>query len=218
MTHFKCILFDCDGVLVDSETIASEVLLEMSRPYGLTIDLTETKRLFHGRQLKACFALIEERTGKPFPPEFEKEYRRVSFQRFNTELQPVEGVKDFLSQLTIPFAVASSGPVEKIRLNLTVTGLIHFFENKIFSSYQINSWKPEPGIFLHAVHELGYAVRDCIVVEDSVAGVRAGLSGGFNVFALATETNATELRNEGATVFFNYNELKTLLFSPSTQQ
>ena len=96
-------------------------------------------------------------------------------------------------------------------MNLTTTGLIQNFENRIFSSYEINSWKPDPEIFIHACNQMGFKKEECIVIEDSVAGVIAGVKGGFKVFALANENNAQDLRDEGATVFYNYEELETIL-------
>jgi HAD superfamily hydrolase (TIGR01509 family) len=123
----------------------------------------------------------------------------------------MEGVVGFIEKLKIPYCVASSGPVDKIRLNLEVAGLLDKFENRIFSSYQINSWKPEPGIFLHAAKEMGFDVKDCIVVEDSKAGVKAGKSGGFKVYGFTNGYNNEDLANEGAILFNSYEELENLL-------
>ena len=107
--------------------------------------------------------------------------------------------------------MASSGPVEKIRLNLEVAGLLDKFENKLFSSYQIKSWKPEPGIFLHAAKEMGFEVENCVVIEDSKAGVIAGKRGGFEVYGFANGYNNEDLEKEGAILFSSYEELKGLL-------
>ena len=123
----------------------------------------------------------------------------------------MEGIVSFIEKLTIPYCVASSGPVEKIRLNLEVAGLLNKFENKLFSSYQIGSWKPEPGIFLHAAKEMGFDVKDCIVVEDSVAGVRAGIDGGFKVYGFANGYNDNDLEKEGAILFRSYEELAAIV-------
>ncbi|HEX2936690.1 MAG TPA: HAD-IA family hydrolase [Bacteroidales bacterium] len=211
MGKLKCIIFDCDGVLVDSETIANHVLLTMAREHGLRMSLEEAINVFSGRELKDCFRQIEKSISKQLPDDFEKEFRKRTFEAFRNELKPVEGVKEFIDSLNVAYCVASSGPVEKIRLNLTITGLIDKFENKIFSSYQINSWKPDPGIFLYAAREMSFPVSECIVIEDSKAGVKAGVSGGFRVFGFACENNAKDLENEGATLFYNYKELPALL-------
>ena len=213
MKTVKCIIFDCDGILVDSETIANQVLLSMSASFGLKMTMTEATKKFNGRRLKRIFEIIEELTNKKLPDSFETEFRKQTFEAFKTDLKPVQGVQEFIEKLTIPYCVASSGPTEKIILNLTTTGLLHKFENKIFSSYEINSWKPDPEIFLHACKQMGFKKEECIVIEDSAAGVIAGVTGGFKVFALANENNAQDLISEGATVFYNYEELATVLQS-----
>lgn len=211
MKKLQCIIFDCDGVLVDSESIANHILLTMAAEHGFVMKLEEAIKVFSGRELKDCFRQIERRIQKQLPNNFEKEFRERSFEAFRCGLKPVVGVKEFIDSLDVAYCVASSGPVEKIRLNLTITGLIDKFENKIFSSHQINSWKPDPGIFLYAAREMGFSVNECIVIEDSKAGVIAAAKGGFQVFGFASENNAKDLENEGATLFYNYRELSELL-------
>lgn len=203
----KCIIFDCDGVLVDTEKIGNGVLLSMAAEYGFEMKLEDAYRDFNGRNLKECFVHIENAIAKKLPDNFESEYRERSFEAFKTQVKPMEGIVEFLNKLKIPYCVASSGPVDKIRLNLEVAGLLDRFENKIFSSYEINSWKPDPGIFLHAAKEMGFAVKDCIVIEDSKAGVMAGISGGFKVYGFANGYNNEDLEKEGAILFDSYEEL-----------
>lgn len=207
----KCIIFDCDGVLVDTEKIGNGIMLEMAAEYGFKMKLEEAYRDFNGRKLKECFGYIEEAIGKKLPDTFEADYRQKSFEAFKTQVKPMEGVLSFIGKLKIPYCVASSGPVDKIRLNLEVAGLLDKFENKIFSSYQINSWKPEPGIFLHAAKEMGFDVKDCIVIEDSKAGVIAGIHGGFKVYGFANGFNNEDLQKEGAELFHSYEELSFLV-------
>ena len=207
----KCIIFDCDGVLVDTEKIGNGVLLEMAAEHGFEMKIEDAYRNFNGRKLKDCFKYIEETIAKKLPETFETEFRQRSFSAFKTQVKPMEGIVSFIEKLTIPYCVASSGPVEKICLNLEVAGLLDKFENKIFSSYQIGSWKPEPGIFLHAAKEMGFDVKDCIVVEDSVAGVRAGIDGGFKVYGFANGYNDSDLEKEGAILFRSYEELAFIL-------
>lgn len=206
----KCVIFDCDGVLVDTEKIGNEILLSMAAEHGFEMKIEDAYRNFNGRNLKDCFRHIEEAIAKKLPESFENEYREKSFDAFRTQVQPMEGVVDFIDSLKIPYCVASSGPVDKIRLNLETAGLLDKFENRIFSSYQIKSWKPDPGIFLHAASEMGFNVEDCIVVEDSKAGVIAGKSGGFTVYGLANDNNKTDLIEEGAIVFENFEQLRQL--------
>ena len=207
----KCIIFDCDGVLVDTEKIGNGVLLEMASEHGFEMKIEDAYRNFNGRKLKDCFRYIEETIDKELPETFETEFRQRSFSAFKTQVKPMEGIVSFIEKLTIPYCVASSGPIEKIRLNLEVAGLLNKFENKLFSSYQIGSWKPEPGIFLHAAKEMGFDVKDCIVVEDSVAGVRAGIDGGFKVYGFANGYNDNDLEKEGAILFRSYEELAAIV-------
>jgi len=207
----KCIIFDCDGVLVDTEKIGNEILLSMAAEHGFEMKIEDAYSNFNGRNLKECFLHVENCIGKKLPDNFESEYRERSFEAFKTRVKPMEGVVDFIEKLKIPYCVASSGPVEKIRLNLETAGLLDKFENKIFSAYQINSWKPDPGIFLFAAKEMGFEVKDCIVVEDSKAGVMAGIRGGFKVYGFVNDNNFDDLKNEGAIVFSSYDELEELL-------
>lgn len=212
MNKPECIIFDCDGVLVDSEGINNRVLLEMASEYGVKMDLAEAVEEFSGIRIKEGIKVLQQRASRPFPADFEQLFRAKTYEIFKTEMKAVEGVASLLAGLTVPFCVASSGPVEKIKLNLTVTGLIHYFpDNRIFSGYDINSWKPDPGIFLYAAAEMGCAPAVCAVIEDSKAGIIAAVKGGFKAFGYAKPFNAAVLAGEGANVFYNMSELEGLL-------
>ena len=141
MKNIKCVIFDCDGVLVDSEIIANQILLSMAREFGLEMTLEDAIKNFNGRRLNDSFQHIEKLTNKKLPDNFENEFRKQTFETFKTDLKSVKGVKEFIDNLSVSYCVASSGPREKITLNLTTTGLIEKFEHKIFSSYEIDSWK-----------------------------------------------------------------------------
>jgi HAD superfamily hydrolase (TIGR01509 family) len=157
--------------------------------------------------------MLQQKANSPFPEDFEQAFRTRSYEVFKTEMRPVNGITAVLDNLTVPFCVASSGPVEKMKLNLSITGLLPYFEegNRIFSGYEINSWKPDPGIFLHAAKVMGFSPADCVVIEDSKAGVIAARRGGFKVYGYAKPFNGDELRKEGATVFYDMKELLSLL-------
>ena len=142
MSRYKCIIFDCDGVLVDSEPIGNQVLVEMANELGANIDLDYAYKHFKGHKMQACADKIDALIPEDLPSDFIPRYRERSFQSFRENLQPVEGVKDLIKALNIPYCVASSGPENKIRLNLELTGLLPFFEEKIFSCYAIQKWKP----------------------------------------------------------------------------
>lgn len=212
MNKPECIIFDCDGVLVDSEGINNRVLLEMAAEYGVKMDLKEAVEAFSGIRIREGIRILQQRASRPFPEDFEQTFRAKTYAIFKTEMKAVEGVASLLSRLTLPFCVASSGPVEKIKLNLTVTGLIQYFpDNRIFSGYDINSWKPDPGIFLYAASEMGFSPAVCAVIEDSKAGIIAAVKGGFSAYGYAKPFNAEVLSAEGANVFYHMSELAALL-------
>lgn len=206
------IIFDCDGVLVDTEPIMIKALLDLGEQYGAQMELDEAIKEFSGRQLLEVIKMLEEQSQVKFHENFELEFRELSYQRFKEGVEPVEGVEDLLKSLTIPFCVASSGPREKIILNLTLTGLIKYFpENHIFSSYDIGTWKPEPGIFLHALEQMNFKKSSTAIIEDSSSGVMAGISAGMQVYARQIGGNSSELEKLGAKVFNKMNELPSLL-------
>ena len=208
---YKCIIFDCDGVLVDSEGISIGILLEMANPLGAEIGQEYALRNYAGKSLKSVLADIESRLTEKLPQHFETRYRERTYEAFRSDLKPIEGIHKLLNQINIPYCVASSGPPEKIRLNLTTTGLIEKFENHIFSSYEINSWKPDPGIFEYAAGKMGFPPSECAVIEDSIAGIKAAVKGGFDVFGFVNPGNQAEMKNEGATTFLRMQELSDLL-------
>jgi len=208
---YKCIIFDCDGILVDSEEISNSILVQMANEIGAKIEMEYALENFAGKSLKSCLEYIEKRAKKPLAKNFEKEYRNRTFSAFKTDLKPIDGIHKLLDRIEISFCVASSGPVEKIRLNLTTTNLIEKFENRIFSSYEIGSWKPNPKIFEYASREMGFKPNECAVIEDSIAGITAGINGGFDVYGLANQKNKDDFKKAGANVFFGMDELYELL-------
>ena len=208
---YKCIIFDCDGVLVDSETITCKVIVEMAKSVGLDIDLGLAIKEFSGKSLHGIFAYIEERINIPLPEDFEPVYREKTYTAFKDEIQPIDGVHALLDRLTVPFCVASSGPIKKIKLNLTTTKLRDKFKDNIISSFEIGSWKPEPGIFLHAAEKMGFKPNECVVIEDSIYGVTAAKAGGFDVFAYVSDPNDTTFENLDVNVFHDMNLLDELL-------
>ncbi len=210
MKH-KCIIFDCDGVLVDSEEISNRMLIEMANSVGAKIEMEYALENFAGKSLKSIFDYIENLTREKLPNSFEKEYRERTFVAFKTSLKPIKGIHNLLNRISIPYCVASSGPKEKIILNLTTTKLIEKFRNNIFSSYEIGSWKPNPEIFEYAAKKMGYKPDECVVIEDSLAGIKAAKSGGFKVFGFANKSNKSIFEKEGAKTFFEMKVLEKLL-------
>lgn len=211
MRKYKCVIFDCDGVLVDSEPIANSVLVDMANNYGANIDLEYAMIHFKGGSMQGCVDKISELVKEPLPENFVDTYRKRSFEAFKKDVKPVEGVKNVLDNLDIPFCVASSGPVEKIRFNLELTGLLPYFEKKIFSCYTINKWKPNPAVFLWAADIMKFKPVDCLVIEDSLTGIKAAKNGGFDVFGYTAHDFNNELENLATKTFNNMNDLLQMI-------
>lgn len=205
----ELVIFDCDGVLVDSETLGNRVLVEFVAEFGLKLEIEEAILLFRGCKMADCVAVIEQKLGKKMPSDFVTQFRTRTAKAFEHELLSIEGIEAALDKIDLPICVASSGPIEKIELALRVTNLLPRFAGSIFSSYQIGSWKPEPDLFLFAAKTMGFEPQFCTVVEDSILGVRAGISAGMRVLWYTTQSEATLV--DGAIVFQSMNQLPLLL-------
>jgi HAD superfamily hydrolase (TIGR01509 family) len=211
MKQYKCVIFDCDGVLVDSEPVSIQVLVDIANEYGANIDLAYGMKHFKGSFFDACKRMISELTQKQLPDSLESEYRQRSFEAFKKDMKPVEGVKGVLENINRPFCVASSGPEDKIELNLGLTGLLPFFENKIFSCYKIQKWKPDPAVFLWAAETMGFKPEECVVIEDSISGVRAAKAGGFDVFGYVAHDYNNQLKDEATQTFDSMDKLLSMI-------
>ena len=211
MKQYKCIIFDCDGVLVDSEPVSIQVLVDIANEYGANIDLAYGMKHFKGSFFDACKRMISELAQKELPDSLESEYRERSFEAFKKDMKPVEGVKNVLENINRPFCVASSGPEDKIELNLGLTGLLPFFENKIFSCYKIQKWKPDPAVFLWAAETMGFKPEECVVIEDSISGVRAAKAGGFDVFGYVAHDYNNQLKDEATKTFDSMDKLLSMI-------
>lgn len=189
----KAVIFDCDGTLVDSETLSLAVLLQHVEQFGLQISHAEAMERFAGNELSVVFAEFEARLGRKLPDDFLDTFRSRQMGVLREQLQPVEGVHSLLDAMHLPFCVASNAPLSKVNLCLETVELIHHFESsRIFSAYQLQRWKPEPDLFLMAAESLNVAPRHCAVVEDSVFGIKAGLAAGMQVFGYDPHHKLTE--------------------------
>ena len=186
---FKLVIFDCDGVLVDSEGLGNAVFAAMLAEHGLRIPADETARRFRGMNVTKCLEILERETGISLPDAFETDLRQRMSVAFKAQLQRVDGALRLVESLKVPFCVASSGPLQKIEKNLQITSLYPYFHGKIFSGYEVGSWKPDPGLFLSAAEYFGAAPGDSIVIEDSFVGVSAGIAAGMTVLGLNTGEN-----------------------------
>lgn len=217
LVSFDLVIFDCDGVLVDSERLAVRTEARILRALGWPLSHEEIVVRFLGRSAAYMHAQIELHLGRSvdWDAEFETRYRDV----FRRELVAVDGIIDTLDRIEAPVCVASSGTQEKIRSSLALTGLLDRFEGRIFSAQDVAHGKPAPDLFLSAAATLGAAPSKCAVVEDSVSGVQAGLSAGMTTFGFATElTRADRFPKETHVVFEEIRELPGLLavHSPTT--
>lgn len=208
---YKCIIFDCDGVLVDSELISNTTMVNYANELGTNITVEFALREFVGKSLSDWMRFIEKEIGKPLPISFEEEFRKRSFDAFKKDLKAIDGIPELLEKIKIPFCVASSGPSNKIKLNLTTTGLIDKFEGNIFSCYDINKWKPEPDIFLYAAGQMGFKSSECLVIEDSPSGIQAAKKAGMDVIALAHQHSLGKIEKENVPIIYHISEIIELI-------
>jgi len=209
--EFKLIIFDCDGVLVDSVAIERDTLIIMATELGVLINNDRDITQFQGGSIKETVAFIETKLGHAVPDDFIPDFRQRSYAAYDRDLQLIPGVEQMLDEISLPYCVATSGPVEKIRRNLATTGLLSKFEGKIFSCYDIQRWKPNPDIFLYAAKGMGVEPERCLVVEDSALGIKAGLAAGMTVLGYPGTESVAALEMIGATVFQHMHELPALV-------
>lgn len=205
--RYQAILFDCDGTLVDSERIGNEVIIEQVAELGLQLTLEEALHQFAGRKMADTITLIEQMLGRAVPAPFLPELRRRMAVAFESRLQAMDGVHELLQSLTSTLCVVSNGPQDKMRVSLGVTGLLPYFDGRIYSGYDCDSWKPDPGLFLYAARCLGVDPERCAVVEDSLHGVIGGMAAGMTVFAYAPD-HSHRLAATGARIFHHMTELQ----------
>lgn len=175
----KCVIFDCDGTLVDSEYLCNLGLKIKLNDYGVETSATEMMKKFRGGELVKILRKLEEQYKIKLDSDFIPSYRALVDELFEEHLKPCEGVSDALADIQLPKCVASSGPIEKIYRALSITGLEKHFNEQIYSSYDVGSWKPDPGIFLHAAKAMGHFPYNCAVVEDSLIGISAAKAAGM---------------------------------------
>lgn len=208
------VIFDCDGVLVDSERLSHSVLKQMLAEFGTELTLQETLDHFMGTSTEKCLAVLEALIKQRPPPDFLATFRDRTYHEFRASLSPVLGADEVVAALKIPFCVASNGPREKMRFTLGHTGLLQYFEGRLFSAEDVARPKPAPDLFLHAAREMETDPANCIVVEDSPTGVAAAKSAGMRVFGYAAMGQKSKLRDAGADlVFHNMAELPRLMHS-----
>ena len=213
MERFDLVIFDCDGVLVDSERLAVRTEAAILSGLGWPLSEADIVERFVGRSAAHMQGAIEDHLGRSidWEAEFESRYREV----FERELVPVDGIIEALDRITVPVCVASSGSHDKMRFTLGRTGLLDRFDGRIFSVDDVAHGKPAPDVFVLAADRMGVPPDRCAVVEDSLSGVTAGLAAGMAVFAYAGGvTGVGKLSIGDAVVFDDMRELPALLGAP----
>jgi len=217
--NYELVIFDCDGVLVDSELITNRVFAQMLDEIGLPMTLEEVLDRFVGRSMPYCWEVIGGLLGHELPQKFIDDYRTRSAAALQNQLHMVPGVDAVIAGLGRPYCVASSGTHEKMQLTLGTTGLLQKFAGKLYSVTEVARSKPFPDVYLHAAQQMGFAPSACAVIEDSPTGVLAGVAAGMTVFGYCAVTPQQRLREAGAhQIFKHMRELPALLGSRHAHQ
>ena len=213
------VIFDCDGVLVDSEPLANTCFARALQREGLDWTVEETMRRLMGRSMKSCVEIVEGELGRALPDDFVDRLQADTMQAFrDAPLKTVPGVVEAIDAIEaagIATCVASSGSLDKMRVTLGITGLWSRFEGRIFSSSQVPRGKPFPDLFLHAAIEMNEQPFDCAVVEDSLPGVQAARAAGMRALAYvgATHSDAAALQAAGGRTFDQMSSLPMLAWA-----
>jgi HAD superfamily hydrolase (TIGR01509 family) len=182
MSDFDLVIFDCDGVLIDSELISARMLVAELTRLGLSIDLTYVERNFLGRSYPVVMETIRREFGLDLPPDFEARYRENLLAAFQKELKVVPQVHEVLRAMAVPFCVATSSSPRRAEMSLALVGLSELVAGRVFTSTLVARGKPAPDLFLFAAGKMGADPARTLVIEDSLTGIRAGLAAGMTVW------------------------------------
>ena len=205
MSNFELIIFDCDGVIVDSERIANEVFAKvLNEECGFSLSLDDMFQTFVGHSSSQCMAIIKEMLGEEPRPHLESRYKEEINHALATSVTAVSGIENAITNISIPYCVASSGSYEKMRTTLGKTKLLKYFDGKLHSTTDVDRGKPFPDIYLYAAKKMGVLdPSKCLVIEDSPLGVKGGVSAGMTVFGYSELMDRNRLINAGAHHTFN---------------
>lgn len=223
----ELVIFDCDGVLVDSELISARVLIEQLEREGIDVDFSYVQQHFLGRSFATVASGIRDRFDYDLPADFEGRYRDGLVRAFQSELRLVDGVEAVLDSLSVPACVATSSSEARARRTLELTGLASRFREKTFTATQVARGKPAPDLFLHAAKSMGVSPLHCLVIEDSLPGVKAALAAGMRVWRftgashMATDHHRGDRADETVTAFDKWSDFfdmaPQLKSQPTTQ-
>ncbi|EAQ2108565.1 6-phosphogluconate phosphatase [Salmonella enterica subsp. arizonae] len=211
MSQIEAVFFDCDGTLVDSEVICSRAYVAMFRQFGITLELTEVFRRFKGIKLYEIIDTISKEHGVALAKaELELVYRAEVARLFDSELEAIAGANTLLKSIKTPMCVVSNGPVSKMQHSLGKVGMLHHFPDLLFSGYDIQRWKPDPALMLHAANAMNVNVEQCILVDDSSAGAQSGIAAGMEVFYFCADPHNKPIVHPKVTTFTNLAQLQGL--------
>jgi len=211
------IIFDCDGVLVDSEPIAASVISSLLLKNGIDMDPEKCHAQFHGFTMESVVAWVREECKLRLGKKFLEQYNELLAIQMELELKPVQGITEILEILDNPTCVVSNGSLEKIRRSLKIANLEHFFCDQLFSSDHVKKGKPNPELFYYAAEKMGVEPSQTFVIEDSLIGVEGGMAAGMNVLAYVPGQNLDDqkyrekLESAGAKTFSKMADLPDML-------
>ena len=215
MRAARLVIFDCDGVLVDSEPISNAVLARLLAEEGLERTVAETRSAYQGKTLAQVLAAAQESLGRALPDGWLARYEHERTEAFRAGLRGVPGIRECVEQVRregMAVCVASQGSLAKTRLSLSLTGLSDLFEDSwLFSADSVPRGKPFPDLFLHAARTMGAEPAHSVVVEDTPSGVRAGVSAGMHVYGYAADSDRAALEDAGAEILLSPAELPARL-------
>lgn len=210
-SHIRCVIFDCEGTLVDSEKLCNQALVNIFVRFGVTLSLKDCLRHFQGGKMADILADTCERVGLTISidilyPLYRQECKRL----FEQGLHPVQGVPELLKTLTAndyEMCIASNAPVSKIEHTLRLTGLLPYFDGKLFSAFEANSWKPEPDLLHFAAMNMGVSLKQCAFVDDTVKGVQAGINAEIRTFHFLTTPESKRVDHPNVTTLTDMPQL-----------
>lgn len=210
------VIFDCDGVLVDTEHVANQLLSRLVTEAGAPLSYEQCRKRFLGKSMPTVQAEVEELAGRSLSEDWHLMVRDESIKLFAKGIEAVPHVKGQIERLReggVPYCVASSGQMEKMHATLGSSGLLHLVEDVLFNADMVARGKPAPDLFLHAADEMGHAPETCVVIEDSRPGVEAGVAAGMQVLGYAGDplTDGAALEAAGAIVFEDMRQLPKIL-------
>jgi HAD superfamily hydrolase (TIGR01509 family) len=214
---YDLVIFDCDGVLVESEALACQIYVQLFAEYGFHLDYTETLHKFYGVTLTNRLKVSAQELGWTPPDEFVPLFNQRLLELSESELHTIPHIHELIESLNVPMCVASNGSRDEIEFRLKVANLTERFGDAIFSGTEVPHPKPAPDVYLAAARAFQTPPERCVVIEDSILGVTAGVRAGMKVYGHATFNSTESLHAAGAIPFNNMLELKAILTNPEQE-